>query len=148
MRGAGRVLPGVLELLDALAALGAVQTVLTGNTAANAAAKIDAFELRRWLDLEVGAFGSDHHDRNALVPVAIGRSVGRYGAVERSRVWVIGDTPFDADCAAAGGVRCLLVATGHAPREALDAAGADWVTDDLTETEVVLGVLGVERARR
>lgn len=143
MRATGSVLPGVRELLDAIAESGAVQTVLTGNTAANAACKIDAFELRAWLDLEVGAFGSDHHDRNTLVPVALARAVARYGPVERSDVWVIGDTPFDAACAEAGGVRCLLVATGFSPRTALEHAGADAVVDDLVNTAEVLTLLGI-----
>jgi phosphoglycolate phosphatase len=142
MRATGSVLPGVREVLDALDASGAVQTVLTGNTAANAACKIDAFELRGWLDLEVGAFGSDSHDRNALVPVAIDRAEARYGPVDPSRVWVVGDTPFDAACAKAGGVRCLLVATGFSPRAALDQAGADHVIDDLESTNDVLALLG------
>jgi len=143
MRAKGRVLPGVTELLDALRDSGAVQTVLTGNTAANASVKIDAFGLRPWLDLEVGAFGSDHADRNALVPVAVRRVEARYGPVDRSRTWVIGDTPFDAMCARAGGVRCLLVATGRGPRGDLEAAGADQVVDDLTDTDAVLGILGL-----
>ena len=147
MRVTGRVLPGVHPLLDALERAGAVQTVLTGNTAVNAATKIDAFELRPWLDLEVGAFGSDHHDRNALVPVAIGRAEERYGAVDRSQVWVIGDTPFDAACAHAGGVHCLLVASGFSTREALDTAGADHVVDDLENTDAIVGLLGVHTPR-
>ena len=113
------------------------------NTAANAACKIDAFDLRPRLDLEIGAFGSDHHDRNELVPVAVGRAEERYGAVDMARVWVIGDTPFDAACARAGGVRCLLVASGHSPRAALEGAGADHVVDDLADTDAILGVLGV-----
>jgi phosphoglycolate phosphatase len=144
MRANGRVLPGVRPLLDALRHAGSVQTVLTGNTAVNAATKIDAFELRAWLDLEVGAFGSDHHDRNALVPVAIGRVEERYGAVDRARVWVVGDTPFDAACARAGGVHCLLVASGFSNREALDASGADCVVDDLENTDEIVGLLGAD----
>ena len=144
MRAKGWVLPGVVELLGALAGdptAPTVQTVLTGNTAANAACKIDAFDLRPWLDLDVGAYGSDDADRNALVPVAIARTEARYGPVDRTRTWVIGDTPFDAACAKAGGVRCLLVATGHADRPALDAAGADHVVDDLADTAAVLALL-------
>jgi phosphoglycolate phosphatase len=141
MLAEGFVLPGVPELLEALRAAGAVQTVLTGNTAANAAVKIDAFSLRPWLDLEVGAFGSDHHDRNQLVPLAVERATSRYGPVDRQHTWVIGDTPFDAACARAGGVRCLLVATGHSPRADLDAAGADRVLDDLRATAEVVELL-------
>ena len=141
MQAEGFVLPGVPELLEALRATGAVQTVLTGNTAANAAVKVDAFELRPWLDLEVGAFGSDHHDRNQLVPIAVERATQRYGPVDRRHTWVIGDTPFDAACARAGGVRCLLVATGHSPRADLDGAGADRVLDDLSATAEVVDLL-------
>jgi len=141
MRAEGFVLPGVPELLEALRDAGAIQTVLTGNTAANAAVKIDAFELRPWLDLEVGAFGSDNPDRNQLVPLALERATARYGAVDRRHTWVIGDTPFDAACAQAGGVRCLLVATGHSPRTDLDAADADRVLDDLSATAEVVEYL-------
>lgn len=141
IRTRGRILPGVPALLDALRRPGTVQTVLTGNTAANAAVKVDAFELRPWLDLEVGAFGSDDADRNTLVPVALARVERRYGPVDRRRVWVIGDTPLDAACARSGGVRCLLVASGFAPRATLDAAGADHVVADLIDTAAVLSLL-------
>jgi phosphoglycolate phosphatase len=141
IRSRGRILPGVPELLEGLQRPGTVQTVLTGNTAGNAAVKLGAFALERWLDLEVGAYGSDDPDRNALVEVALARVERRYGPVDRRRVWVIGDTPLDAGCARAGGVRCLLVASGFAPRAALDTAGADHVVDDLTDTEAILSLL-------
>jgi phosphoglycolate phosphatase len=143
LRVTGAVLPGVCSALDAIHRHGVVQTVLTGNTAVNAACKIDAFELRDWLDLEVGAFGSDDSDRNALVPIAVERAQARYGPVARAKVWVIGDTPFDAACARAGGVRCLLVATGAAPRETLDGTSAEHVIENLENTEHVLGLLGI-----
>jgi phosphoglycolate phosphatase len=141
IRARGRSLPGVPALLEALTGPGTVQTVLTGNTAANAAIKLDAFDLRPWLDLEVGAYGSDDPDRNALVPVALGRVERRYGPVDRQGVWVVGDTPLDAACARSGGAHCLLVANGFAARADLDAAGADHVVDDLTDTAAIVSLL-------
>jgi phosphoglycolate phosphatase len=141
IREKGCILPGVSALLEALRSPDTVQTVLTGNTAANAAVKLAAFDLERWLDLEVGAYGSDNPDRNALVEVALTRVERKYGPVDRCRVWVVGDTPLDAACAKAGGVHCLLVASGFATRDALDAAGADHVVDDLTDTAAVLSLL-------
>jgi phosphoglycolate phosphatase len=141
IRERGCILPGVSALLEALRSPDTVQTVLTGNTAANAAVKLAAFDLGRWLDLEVGAYGSDDPDRNALVEVALARVERNYGPVDPSRVWVIGDTPLDAACARAGSVRCLLVASGFATRDALDAAGADHVVDDLTDTAAILSLL-------
>ena len=107
-------MPELLAALDADP--GTVQTLLTGNTAANAASKLGAFGLADQLNLDLGAYGSDHADRNVLVGVALTRIEARYGSVDRSHVWVIGDTPLDAACARAGGVRCLLVSTGFAPR--------------------------------
>jgi len=141
IRESGRVMPGVRSLLGALQQRpGTVQTVLTGNTAANAAVKLDAFGLVPFLDLDVGAFGSDDADRNVLVPLALTRLERRYGPVDRQRVWVVGDTPLDAACARAGGVRCLLVATGFAPRPALENAGADAVVEDLADTAGIIAL--------
>lgn len=142
IRTKGRVLPGVPELVAALDAdEGTVQTLLTGNTAANAASKLGAFGLHERLNPDLGAYGSDNADRNALVDVAVARIEARSGPVDRRRVWVVGDTPLDAACAAAGGVRCLLVASGFAPRDALDASGADHVVDDLSDTAAILALL-------
>ena len=141
IRTAGLVLPGVSAVLEALRRPGTVQTVLTGNTAGNAAVKLDAFGLRPWLDLDVGAYGSDDPDRNRLVPVTLRRVEDRYGPVNRRRVWVVGDTPQDAACARAGDVRCLLVANGFADRASLDAAGADHIVEDLADTDAILALL-------
>lgn len=85
LRDGGRVMPGVVEVLARLAdEPDVVQSVLTGNTAANAAVKLAAFGLDRWIDVSVGAFGSDHPERNRLVPVAL-RRLGR--PVEPDHVW-------------------------------------------------------------
>lgn len=143
LRRLGNVIPGVVEVLEAMAGRpGVRQTLLTGNLAGNAAVKLAAFDLTGYFDVEVGAYGSDDADRNALVPVALERVERLRG--ERYRpddVWVIGDTPGDLACARAGGVRCLLVATGQVPLEELEAAGADVVLVDLTDTAAVVELL-------
>jgi phosphoglycolate phosphatase len=142
MREAGKVLPGVAEALARLHdEPDVVQSVLTGNTAANAATKLAAFGLDRWLDLEVGAFGSDHADRRELVPIALARMGQRRGlSLAADDVWVVGDTPHDLACARAGGARCLLVRTGARPDE-LDDLDADAVLDDLADVDKVVEVL-------
>jgi phosphoglycolate phosphatase-like HAD superfamily hydrolase len=143
IRRRGRVLPGVPEVLERLAAEpGVHQSVLTGNIAPNAAVKLRAFDLDRWLDLDVGAYGSDHHDRNELVPVAVER-LRRLRDVEVAPddVWVVGDTVRDLDCARAGGAHAVLVATGRIPREELAAAGPDYLFDDLADVDAVASLL-------
>ncbi|MEX0658578.1 MAG: HAD family hydrolase [Egibacteraceae bacterium] len=141
LRENGRLLPGVAALLARLDGdPRVVQTVLTGNIAANAALKLAVFGVDRWFDLEIGAYGSDHHDRCELVPVARRRFVQRYGR-EPDEVWVVGDTPNDLACARAGGARCLLVATGRVPYETLAALPADAVLHDLGDLEAVTALL-------
>jgi phosphoglycolate phosphatase len=143
LREHGHLLPGVPEVLRALDADPDVRsTVLTGNTEANAAVKLAAFELTRWIDLEIGAFGSDDHDRTALVPIALERARRLRGLrLDPEDVWVVGDTPRDLACARAGGVRCALVATGHAPLEELRATDADVVLEDLADVDSVVKLL-------
>lgn len=140
LRAEGSVHPGVREAIDALDHAGAVQTLLTGNLAPNARTKLVALGLDRTpIDFDLGAYGSDHHDRDELVPVALGRC--REAGVDFDAVWVIGDTPRDLACARAGGARCLLVGTGGYRVEELEGLGADAVLSDLSDTARVVSVL-------
>ena len=143
LRARGEVIPGVVDVLARLATVPSVrQTLVTGNLTGNAAVKLAAFELSAYFDVEVGAYGSDHPDRNELVPIALAR-------VERLRgerylpedVWVIGDTPGDLACARAAGVRCLLVGTGQIPIAELRSLDADDLLADLTNTDQVIQIL-------
>lgn len=139
----GTACPGVADLLCLLAEDPSVlSTLVTGNVRPNALVKVAAFGLDRWLDLSVGAYGSDEHDRNLLVPIALERVRAERGfEADLDGVWVIGDTPRDLECARAAGVRCLLVATGRYSPADLEALGADAVLDDLTDTEAAMKVL-------
>jgi phosphoglycolate phosphatase-like HAD superfamily hydrolase len=138
----GHVLPGVEQLLARFSASDDVhQALLTGNTRHNAAVKVAAFGLDRFLDLDAGAYGSDHHDRTCLVPVAVDRARPHGFSGDAADVWVVGDTPNDLACARAGGARCLLVATGGYRRDELDGLGADAVRDDLAAVDDVAALL-------
>ncbi|MGC8627917.1 MAG: HAD family hydrolase [Acidimicrobiales bacterium] len=134
---------GVPELLAALSADPRLHlSVLTGNIQPNAIVKLSAFGLQHWLDLEVGAYGSDSEDRTALVPIALSRLAERRGAYLRSSdVWVIGDTPRDYECAKAVGARCLLVATGRFGVPELSRLGAEVVVENFTSTEDIVQLL-------
>lgn len=138
----GRAMPGVPELLADLAEKGVHQTVLTGNTQANAAVKLTAFGLQGWLDLEIGAYGSDHADRKELVPIALERARRLRGLeVGPESTWVVGDTANDLLCARAGNARCLLVATGRPSLEELARLQPDAVLADLSDTEAAIRIL-------
>jgi phosphoglycolate phosphatase len=140
----GVLCPGVDAVVSRLAASGHVaQTLLTGNLAANARVKLTAFELHDRIELDAGAYGDDHLDRTALVPVALERAFRHYGQrFELDNVWIVGDTPRDLECARAGGVRCLLVATNrHYEYGELEALGPDAVLNDLADTDRVVALL-------
>ena len=143
IRESGYVLPGVEDLLPRLHDdPDVLQSVLTGNLSANAAVKLGAFHLEHWFDLDVGAYGSDHHDRTQLVPIARAKAERQYARTfAPHETWVVGDTPRDLECARAGGARCLLVATGRYAFEELSGLDADVVLGDLSDVDGVLALL-------
>src|SRR6266581_1242786 len=126
IRTEGRVFPGVAELVTRFHRDPRIlQSVLTGNLLAT-------------VRIKLRAFGSDHHDRTQLIPIALRRVEQQYGwRLEPDGVWVIGDTPRDLECARAGGARCLLVATGRIGMDELTGIGADAVLADLADTDAV-----------
>lgn len=143
IRQEGRVHPGVRELLAAMSRVGGVrQSLLTGNIATNALVKVRTFGLDRHLDPEIGAYGTDHPERDGLVPIALERAEALRGASYRpEEVWVVGDTFRDLSCARAGGVRCLIVGTGHDGFDAVRSLEADAVLENLADTELALKIL-------
>jgi len=131
------VLPGVRELLEALAARDDVLlSLVTGNLEAIARLKLQAAGLGRFFPSGQGGFGSDSVDRTDLPPIARRRAGTRERAHPRERTLVIGDTPLDIACARADGLQVLAVATG--PHPAADIAGADAVVADADGLRVEL----------
>jgi phosphoglycolate phosphatase-like HAD superfamily hydrolase len=139
-----RVLPGVLSLLEALAARPMGKDVfvalLTGNCEQGARIKLEHFDL--WRFFPCGAYGDDVCDRDALFAVAIERArVCGAPDVLPQDVLVVGDTELDVACAAAAGARSLAVATGSSNADALRQSGADVVFEDLSDTAAFLTLL-------
>lgn len=130
----GHVYPGVPETLKALhEADGVINSLLTGNLEANAAVKVGAFGLDRWLDFEAGAYGSDPHERRSdLVAIARERAAARYG--EPTGAVLVGDTPLDVLAAREAGARSVAVATGFADLDALRESEPDALLQDLSDT--------------
>lgn len=129
----GRVLDGVLELLEHLATAGHAQlALLTGNTSLGAGIKLRHYGLDRHFPF--GAYGSDRSDRNLLGMIALERALAFTGrAYDPDHILVIGDTPKDIACAHAIGARCLAVATGRFGAAELEKEGADWVLGSFRE---------------
>lgn len=136
------VLPGAAEALAALAAAGAVQSVVTGNVPAMAYAKLAAFGLAERLDLGIGGYGDQSPDRAELVRTAITRAAAKHGPVIGPQATVvIGDTPHDVRGAHDCGAVAVAVATGRYPAGALTGSGADLVLADLTDPAPLLALV-------
>lgn len=138
----GRVLPGVLELLQYSAqqpdtTLG----LLTGNLERGAKLKLEHYRL--WHFFAFGAFSDDHHDRNELGAFALSRALAGTGIkFGGAQVDVIGDTGHDIACGKAIGARTVAVATGSWSREQLARHEPDFLFDDLSKVDEVIRTLG------
>jgi len=141
MRAEGYAYPGVAEVLEALHGRDdLIQSLLTGNVKANAIVKVSAFGLDRWLDFDVGSYGSDpHEERSDLVAVARRRAADKYS--EPTGAVLVGDTPLDVRAAREAGARAVAVATGFADPDDLRASGPDAYLEDFGDTAAAVAAI-------
>jgi len=141
-RRVGKLLPGVLELLEKVKSRPhLVLALLTGNVSRGAQLKLEHYGV--WHFFEFGAFADDHHDRNRLGTVARARAKEKHGRqFSASEIDVIGDTPRDIACGKAFGARTIAVATGTWSRDQLAKYQPDFLIDDLSDVEGIIDTLG------
>lgn len=140
----GYLLPGAAEALAALAKTdGIVQSVLTGSSRPNAAVKLRAFRLDRYVDFAIGGFGgSDPYPKAGLIEATRQRAEEKYRVRFTGETTVyIADSPRDVEAAKIAGVRSIAVASGRSSTAELRASGADAVLPDLTEPAVLIGII-------
>ena len=137
----GRVLPGIVALLEALSTRQDTATgVITGNLREGARIKLAHFARDRYFAF--GGYGDDHHDRGDVARAALADAELHLGfAPNIERVWVIGDTPEDVRCARAIGAHAIAVATGFATAEELRRAEPDLLLTDLAEPSALIARL-------
>lgn len=135
----GRPLPGSREALNTVAGLpGVIQSVLTGTIEPNAIAKLETFGMDRFLDLDVGGYGSDVYPMGAQLLRSRGRASEKYGADIGAQATVyIADSVRDVEAASIGGARSVAVASGRSTAAELREARANVVLADLTDTGAV-----------
>src|SRR6266567_1855371 len=137
-RRKGKLLPGVLQLLEKLKSRPhLVLALLTGNVSRGARLKLEHYGV--WHFFEFGAFADDHRDRNQLGRFARARAKERHGLeFSASQIDVIGDTPRDIACGKAIGARTIAVATGKWSRQQLAEHQPDFLIDDLSDVDRVI----------
>jgi phosphoglycolate phosphatase len=137
----GRVLPGMLALLQALqkrsdVALG----LLTGNVRAGARVKLGHYGL--YDHFAFGGFGDHHYERDDVAREALAAIHAHIGPhVLPERVWVIGDTPLDVQCARAIGAKVVAVCTGSHCYDELHASSPELLLRDFSDPRPFLDLL-------
>ncbi len=137
------VKPGIYDILNNLGQMKNIATgLLTGNIEKGARIKLEPFRLNEFFPS--GAFGSDHEDRNQLLPIAVERFTKLYKtSIDIEECMVIGDTPRDVECAHIYGAISIGVATGPYSFEELVKAGADYVVKDFSMPSEFLRSFGL-----
>ena len=137
----GRLLPGIVPLLDALSAReDVILALLTGNLERGAKLKLTHYGV--WDYFEFGAYADDHHDRNQLGHFARTRARERHGIeFPPERIYVLGDTPHDITCARTIGAKAVAIATGQFTHAQLAPHTPDFLFDDLGDLPAVIAAL-------
>lgn len=141
-----RLLPGVPSSVAALADAGWELGVLSGGARAVSTAKLAAAGIDGWFPY--GAFGDEHEDRAALVPVALANGRDHHGEdIPPERVVLVGDTPRDVDAARRAGCGVVAVATGRFGVDELAAHDPDAVLADLADPDALVAACAAAVSR-
>jgi len=109
--------------------------IVTGNIEATAKLKLQHAGLLEFFEPNGFGCGCDHEERVEIARHAWER------AGKPKRAVLIGDTPNDIKAAKANGMTAIAVATGGFDFQALEKTNADFVFEDLTDTERLLSIL-------
>jgi phosphoglycolate phosphatase len=125
-----RVLPGILEILQEIAARPDVMLGLaTGNMELGARIKLERGGLNPYFSF--GGFGSDSESREALVRKGAEAAARKCGsAIQPADVFVIGDTPRDIEAGRDAGFKTVGVGTGSYSPDQLLESGATLAISD------------------
>ena len=133
------VLPGVAPLLPRLHDHSDLHLgLVTGNVEPIAYEKLGAQGLADYFP--VGAFGSDHAERNRLPALATRRATDHAGHSFRpdEHTIIVGDTPHDIECARAAGARVVAVGTGNYDHDELSPHDPDLLLDPFPAPDAFL----------
>ncbi len=140
----GEICAGIPELLPKLRNSPNVTLgLLTGNVRGGAENKLKHYDL--WHYFPFGGFADDTHDRSEVARRAVVEAETHLKReIDRSHIWVIGDTPHDVQCARSIGAKAVAVGTGWHTMEELAASKPDVLAKDLREAKELLREWGVD----
>lgn len=140
----GFALPGVTGVLEALIGCdGTAIGLCTGNYHRGAVAKLERYGLGHYF--QFGGFGDDGFDRTEIGRAALRRARAFMPNLDSDRVFLVGDSPYDIECAHALAVRAIAVATGVHSTAELGRDEPWWLLDRLPSPDAFLDRIGSGR---
>ena len=133
------ILDGVQELLEELNKNNVLMGLVTGNLEPIGRGKLKKVSLNHYFKL--GGFGSDDINRANLVKKAIKEAEQNYEFVTNNNVFLFGDAPQDMKAGKEAGVKTVGVTTGVYSKEQLENAGANFILENLKDTNKVLKII-------
>lgn len=124
-----RPFPGVTEALAGLRQRGYVMSVASSRMSTSLNSFISDMGLRPYISYVIGADNVSKAKPDPEPVLQTLRDLG-YSAVE---TMVVGDMPVDIEMGRNAGARTCAVTWGNSGRQALAAAGADYIIDDISE---------------
>lgn len=139
--GRVKVLPGMIELVQALAGRDDVTlALLTGNIEPGARLKLAGPSLNDYFPF--GAFGSDSADRQQLPPIAMQRASTLYGhEVRGENVVILGDSIYDVRCGVPYEATTIAIASGKTPAEKLRAENPSHFFESAEDFEALMAAI-------
>lgn len=141
-RREGRVMPGVLEILEDLHGReDVVSLLLSGNTPAGALTKLTHYGLSRYLS--DGGLCTGPGPRDEIAARARALALEHFAPGPEPTVFVIGDTVHDVACGKAVGANTIAVATGPISRQELEVSEPWAVLDELPDPVAFKALVGI-----
>ena len=131
-----KLCPGLPHVLEEMARRKAVLALVTGNLTRIGWHKLSRAGIHH--HFRFGAFGEMAPTRGDLAKIAIARARSDGLIDGGSRISLIGDAASDIQAARDAGVQSIAVRTGIAPLEELEAAGPDFLLEDLTRLDLAI----------
>ena len=133
-------MPGTIELLETLYKKGCFYNALgTGNIEEGARIKLSVHDMNKFFP--VGGFAETETERWQIIQKAVVKSKKYFNInFENSNIYVIGDTPYDIECAKILNLKSIGVATGGYSEEHLLKCNANYVFKDFTNIKAFLSI--------
>ncbi|HVC57955.1 MAG TPA: HAD hydrolase-like protein [Candidatus Acidoferrales bacterium] len=134
------ILPGVVDLLKRLSAEGILAGVITGNSSSAAALILANSGLDRYFGYVSTPDAGNTRDERMLSAVKKAQAISGIKYAMGS-VFYFDDSEHSIAVSRRLGIRSVAVATGETSREALAKEAPDYIMDNLSDTEAVMGIL-------